>query len=69
MGSLIERLNLHILSNATKILTELGVQTQNSDGSYRMLKDILEELSEIWNELTEQQKDCIISIGEDLDEE
>lgn len=70
MGSLIERLlDLHPLPNATKILIELGIQTQNSDGSYRMLADILEELSEIWNELTEQQKDYITSIGEDSNEE
>lgn len=70
MGSLIERLlDLHPLPNATKILIELGIQTQNSDGSYRTLADILEELSEIWNELTEQQKDYITSIGEDSNEE
>lgn len=52
-------------NNITKVFMSLGIPLRYNDGSYRSLVDILEELSNHWDKLSNYQQDLVGSTIEE----
>lgn len=44
-----------------KILETYGVKFTNGDGTYKSVNEVLQQLSSVWHELNENEKECLAS--------
>lgn len=47
--------------HAAESLSKIGVSTREADGAFRTLSDVLQDIGEMWDELTQMEKDSLSS--------
>lgn len=58
-----EDVDVEEISNAAKAYKEIGIEIINSDGSFKAMKDTLNELSLVWDDLTDVERSYIAEMS------